>query len=132
MDPEVAAALLAGLLATVGVRRRAGRPGDAGTVGQKVEQRGGTVTAIGAGFVRQVGRTATSFSVGTGEVVIASAAVLARTAGTASTEVAARGIDMLGRLASRAGGLVMDGAAAVVDGAGSVVRPRRAGTAPNS
>ena len=132
MDPEVAAALVAGLLAMVGLRRRAVRPGEGGTVGQKVEQRGDTVAGTGAGLVRQVGRAATSFSVGAGEVVLAGSAVLARAVGTLSTEVAARSVDVLGRLVSRAGGLVVDGAAAAVDGAGSVARPRRASAPPKT
>jgi hypothetical protein len=131
MDPELAAAMVGGLLAVLGVRRRRrARPG-APTAGQQVSDRGLALSTDGASVLRRAGSMATSVTVGTGEVAVAGAswltAGLVRGAGRASTEIAALGVGVAGQVAAGAGGLVVDGVLSVRDGVATTIgrSPRR-------
>ncbi len=132
MDPEVAAAMVGGLLALIGLRRRRGAPST--TVGQQVSERGRALSDRGAGAVRAVGSTATSVSVGAGEFAVLGAGLLARgitrTAASVSTDVAARGVGVAGQLAAGAGGLVVDGMVGVRDGARAMLGKGSRGSGP--
>ena len=134
MDPEIAAALVGGLLALVGLRHRHGATAGSPTAGQQIAERGRGLSSRGAVVVRAVGSTATSVSVGAGEAAVFGAAFaargVARAAGRVATDVAAGGVAVAGQLAAGAGGLVVDGVAGLRDGASVVLQPVRRGSAP--
>jgi hypothetical protein len=119
MDPELAVVLAGGLLAVLGVRRRRRAAPDSPTVGQQITDRGLTLSRKGASLLRDVGSTATSVTIGTGEVAVAGASLLAagvvRTGARASIEVAALGVGVAGQVATGAGGLLVDGVLGVRD-----------------
>lgn len=97
------------VLAVLGVRRRAHRPGGSGpTVGERVAGSGTAATALAAAAVEGVGRLGSDLGAGAIEVGGVTAAMALRTAFRLSASVSSSALKIAGGTVSMASGLVVD------------------------